>query len=59
MMSVTEGQTGESVMALGTGAAAVVYPDGCRVEVSAKPLWSLCRRPLLAKRRSFPKPREG
>ena len=36
IMSVTEGRTGDSVMALGTGAAAVVYPDGCRVEVSAK-----------------------
>ena len=36
IMSITEAQTGDSVMALGTGAAIIVYPDGCRVEVNAK-----------------------
>jgi hypothetical protein len=35
IMSVTEAQTGDSVMALRSGVAIIVYPDGCRVKVSA------------------------
>jgi len=51
---VTEAQTGDSVMALGAGAAVVVYPDGCRVEVSAKTAvvsvqeTSPCKTPVVA-----------
>ena len=36
IVNVTEAHTGDSVMASGTGRAAVVYEDGCKVEVSAK-----------------------
>ena len=53
IMSVTEAQTGDSVMALGTGAAIIVYADGCRVEVNAKTAvvsvqeTSPCKMPVL------------
>ncbi len=36
IVGVTEAQTGDAVMALGTGVAIIVYSDGCRVEVNAK-----------------------
>ena len=35
IIHATEAGTGDSVMALKTGVAAIVYPDGCRVKVSA------------------------
>ena len=53
IMSVTEAQTGDLVMALGTGAAIIVYADGCRVEVNAKTAvvsvqeTSPCKMPVL------------
>jgi hypothetical protein len=36
IVSATQARSGDSVMALTRGVAAIVYPDGCRVEVSAK-----------------------
>jgi hypothetical protein len=36
ILSTTEARSGDSVMALKMGIAAIVYPDGCRVEVSAR-----------------------
>ena len=36
ILNITEARTGDSVMASGSGRAAVVYEDGCKVEVSAK-----------------------
>ena len=53
IIGATEAQTGDSVMALGTGGAAIVYPDGCRVEVNAKSAvvsvqeTSPCKTPVL------------
>ena len=35
IIGATEGRSGDSVMALKTGVAAIVYPDGCKVAVSA------------------------
>lgn len=35
IVRATEARSGDSVMALKTGVAAIVYPDGCKVTVSA------------------------